>query len=327
MNNILKLLVLMMSVLLAFSVNAKNYKLATNTPADSPAGELLQDFANNVKEKTDGRVAIKIYWSGALGEQEQYMPQIQNGVIGFGLLSSAALESVDSAFGVLNLPYMFRTLEEYGKTLNSDYIQNDFFPRTKNYNIEILGYLSNGFRSFYTTKPIKQFSDLKRLKLRTIATNTYINMLELFGAVPVPIPFTEVYTAMQQGMVDGAEGSLAGLWEMKYGEVVKYGVRTEQTRLTDFIVVNTDLIDSFKPDDARIVRNEMKKASILSLDKVDRVHGESEKKAVENMGAIITDIDKTPFINAVKPIYEQSLKNETQKPVLESIFALQDRKL
>ncbi|WP_434361101.1 TRAP transporter substrate-binding protein [Parasalinivibrio latis] len=323
----MKAIVLMMSVLLTFSVNAKNYKLATNTPADSPAGELLQDFADNVKAKTDGRVSIKIYWGGALGGQGEYMQQIQSGVIGFGLLSSAALEGVDSAFGVINLPYMFRSLDEYGHVLNSDYIQKEFLPRTKNYNIEILGYLSNGFRSIYTTKPINSIEDLKGMKLRTAATDIYIEMLKLFGAVPVPVPFTEVYTAMQQGMVEGAEGSLAGLWEIKFGEVAKYGVRTEQTRLTDFIVANTKLMERIDPKDADIIRSEMSKASVLSLDKVDRVHAESEQLAVEKMGAVLTDIDKTPFINAVKPLYEKARQNKDHKIVLESIFELQDRAL
>ncbi|MGF1720475.1 TRAP transporter substrate-binding protein DctP [Vibrio kyushuensis] len=322
-----KLLSALLITSMAFSVQARVYKLATNTPANSPAGEVLQEFVDAVKEKTDNRVNIRVYWSGALGGQTQYVSQIQSGVIDFGLLNSGMLENLQPEIGVINLPYIFRSLDDYQKVMSSDYMNNELLSKTSQNGFEVLGYLSNGFRSLHTSTPVKSIDDIKGLKIRAMATDTYIAMLQELGAIPVPLEFTETYTALQQGMVDGAEGSLAGLWEIKFGEVTKYGIRTEQTRLTDFIVLSKRASNKIAEDDLSIIRNEMKIASERSIEVVDTAHAVSERLAVEKMGVQLTDIDKQPWIDAMRPLYKSAAKNVDKREVLERIFEIQGREL
>lgn len=322
-----KLLVTLMMMSMAFGANARVYKLATNTPADSPAGEVLQEFVDTVKAKTDNRINIRVYWSGALGGQTQYISQIQSGVIDMGLLNSGMLENVQPAIGVINLPYVFHDLNEYQKVMSSDYMQNELLAKTTENGFEVLGYLSNGFRSLHASKPINSIEDIKGLKIRTMATDTYIEMLQQLGAVPVPLDFTEIYGALQQGMVDGAEGSLAGLWEVKFGEVTKYGVRTEQTRLTDFIVLSQRAASRISEEDLAILRDEMRVASERSIDVVDSAHEESERLAIEKMGVVITEIDKAPMIEAMKPLYKSAMEDAEKREALERISTILDREL
>lgn len=323
----MKLLTSLLVSTLAVSagVQAKIYKFATNTPQDSVVGEIITDFTDRVREKTDNRVNIKMYWSGALGGQNQYVSQIQSGVIDGGLLNSGMLENLQPAIGVINLPYMFRSLDEYADTMGSSYMRQELLAKTKQNDIEVLGYLSNGFRSLYTTKPVNSIADLKGLKIRTMATDTYIKMLENLGAVPVPLDFTEIYGALQQGIVDGAEGVLAGLWEIKFGEVCKYGVRSEQTRLTDFIVLSEKSAQKISAADLKVLREEMKIASQQSVEKVDSSHVLSEKLAVEKMGVKLTSIDKAPFIEAVTPLYDMARKDADKSKAIDAIFAIQGR--
>ncbi|MGF1861307.1 TRAP transporter substrate-binding protein DctP [Photobacterium profundum] len=320
-----KLLSALLITSMAFSVQARVYKLATNTPADSPAGEVIQEFVDAVKEKTDNRVNIRVYWSGALGGQTQYVSQIQSGVIDLGLLNSGMLENLQPAIGVINLPYIFRSVDEYQTLMSSDYMNNELLAKTSQNGFEVLGYLSNGFRSLHTSTPINSIEDIRGLKIRTMATDTYIEMLQQLGAVPVPLDFTEIYGALQQGMVDGAEGSLAGLWEIKFGEVTKYGVRTEQTRLTDFIVMSERSASRITENDLSILRNEMTIASKRSIEVVDSAHVESERLAVEKMGVVITDIDKEPMIEAMKPLYKSAMEDVDKREALERISIILDR--
>lgn len=322
-----KLLAALLITSMAFSAHARVYKLATNTPADSPAGQVLQEFVDAVKEKTDNRVNIRVYWSGALGGQTQYVSQIQSGVIDLGLLNSGMLENLQPAIGVINLPYMFRSVDEYQTLMSSDYMNNELLAKTSQNGFEVLGYLSNGFRSLHTSTPINSIEDIRGLKIRTMATDTYIEMLQLLGAVPVPLDFTEIYGALQQGMVDGAEGSLAGLWEIKFGEVTKYGVRTEQTRLTDFIVMSERLASRISKNDLSILRNEMTIASERSIEVVDSAHVESERLAIEQMDVVITDIDKEPMIEAMRPLYKSAMEDVEKRDALERISIILGREM
>lgn len=113
--------------LMATGAEAKTYKFATNTTADVGPGALIGEFVEAVDERTDGRVKIKVFANGVLGSQEDYLQQIQKGVVDLGLVNSATLENIIPEFSVVNLPYVFRTLDEYGKVMSNPEIQDMLF--------------------------------------------------------------------------------------------------------------------------------------------------------------------------------------------------------
>lgn len=307
--------------------NAKVYKFATNFPDDGAPGRLLTEFAQNVQDKTDGRVKFKFFWNGTLGGQGQYLQQIKSGVVDLGVVNSAELESIVPEVGVLNLPYVFKDTDDYAKVMLDDGIYGMLQNFTHNGGVELTGFLNNATRGIYSKKPINSIEDLKGLKIRTNASQVYIDMFAAWGAVATPIDFSEVFASLQQGLIDGAEGGLAGMYEMNFGEVAPYGVNTDHARLTDFVISSTKFAGKVGEEDMKIVNDEMRKTIVKSMKYVDDNAARSIKLAVTEKGCTIVDIDKAPLMKAVEPIYEKAAQNPVQKPLLEAIFKLQGREI
>ncbi len=304
---------------------AATYRFATNVSEDSTAGQLIGEFAAAVAKRTDGRVQFKMFHNGVLGEQAQYLQQIQSGVVDLGLVNSGTLETVVPAVGVMNLPYVFRSSEEYAKVMTDADVKAKLDAAALNSRIVPLGFLSSGFRSIYTTKPVSDFEGLKGLKLRAISSPTYTEMVRLFGAVPTPLPFGELYPGLQQGIVDGAEGGLAGLYVAKFGEVAKYALVTNHTRLTDYVVTSTRFKQRIGENDFALVGEEFQKISLKSIDFADKTEAEQLAKAVAELGVTVTSTDLKPFMTAVEPMYAAARGDAAKKPVIEAIFALTGR--
>lgn len=309
----------------AMAADAKTYRIATNVTEDSTAGQLLGEFATAVAERTEGRVKFKMFHNGVLGEQAQYLQQIQSGVLDAGLVNSGTLETVVPAVGVLNLPYVFRTSEEYAKVMTDEGVVGTLTSSANEQQVNILGFISSGFRSIYTTKPVEDFAGLEGMKLRSIASPTYTEMLNLFGAVPTPLPFGELYSGLQAGVVDGAEGGLAGLWVAKFGEVAKYALVTNHTRLTDFIVTSADFTDTVGEADMAVLREEFEKVSLKSIEFADKSEADQLAQAVSELGVVVTETDLTPFMEAVTPMYDAARTDAAKKPMIEAIFTVTGR--
>lgn len=304
---------------------AETYRLATNVSETSTAGQLLTEFADSVAERTEGRVEFRMFNDGVLGEQAQYFQQIQRGVIDAGLVNSGTLENVAPAIGVMNLPYVFRTSEEYAQVMTASEVQSALFDATAEHNVVPLGFISSGFRSIYTTTPVESFEDIQGMKLRAIASPTYMEMLTLFGAVPTPLPFGELYAGLQQGIVDGAEGGLAGLYVAQFGEVAKYALLTNQTRLTDFVVTSNRFNESLDPADLAIVREEFEVISLKSIEFSDTSEAADLQNAVDEMGVQVIEVDTAPFIDAVRPMYDDARADAAKQALIEAIFTIENR--
>lgn len=316
--------------LLAFAAtttatHADTYRLATNVTEDSTAGQLLASFASAVAERTEGRVAFQMFHNGVLGEQAQYLQQIQSGVLDAGLVNSGTLETVVPAVGVMNLPYMFRTSEEYAQVMTDDTVLSALSEASAAKNVSVLGFISSGFRSIYTTKPVTDFAGLQGLKLRSIASPTYTEMVTLFGAVPTPLPFGELYSGLQAGVVDGAEGGLAGLWVAKFGEVAKHALVSNHTRLTDFVVTSPDFNTRVGEADMAILREEFEKLSLESIAFADNNEADQLALAVSELGVVVTETDLAPFMSAVTPMYDAARADPAKAPLIDAIFTLTGR--
>lgn len=306
-------------------VQAKTYKFSANIPSEDAAGTLLTEMGANIKERTDGRVNIRFFWNGTLGGQAQYLQQIQSGVIDMGLVNSATLENLAPEITGINLPYIFRSLDEYEQTMLNPEVSTTIYDSVASRNVQVMGFLSNGFRSMYTTRPVSTLEDLEGLKLRTSPSETYMNLIRALGGVPTPMDFGEVYPALQQGIIDGAEGGLAGLWEVKFGEVAKYAIRTEHTRLTDFLVASDRFRNGLSEDDLKVVEEEMKKTTQKSFAAVAQQIEKSEALAESELNVKYIEIDKAPLISRMQPMYDKALADPVKAPLLETIFTIQER--
>ncbi|MGQ9371174.1 TRAP transporter substrate-binding protein DctP [Azospirillum sp. ST 5-10] len=316
-------------VLAALSAGAQaaSYKFATNIANSGTSADLLNDFAKRVEERTEGRISFKFFWNSVLGSQEDYLQQIQSGVVDAGLVNSATLENLIPAFSVINLPYMFRTADEYGKVMNAPEVRETLFKTAAEHRFAPLGFLSTGFRSIYVAKPVATAADLAGLKIRTMPSETYIEMLKRFGAVPTPLGRSELFAGLQQRVVDGAEGGLAGLLDGKLGEVAKWALVTNQTRLTDFAVTSLKFRERIGAADLKVLEEEFARVSATSLAVADAHQMAAAQQAVERLGVTLVTVDTTPLMKAVEPMYQKARENERMRPLLETIFAIEGRAL
>ncbi len=311
----------------AGSAQAATYKLATNVSEESLAGVLLSEFMTSVDKATDGRVKFRAFHNSVLGDQLQYFQQIQKGIIEAGLFNVAYLENVIPAIGVMNLPFLFLNSKDYSAVIASKEINDFLASSAKEHSFAPLGFISSTYRSLYLAKPAKTVDDVKGMKIRTMSSESYIEMLERFGLVPTPLGMSEVYSGLQMGIIDGAEGGLSGLYDMKMGEVAKHALRTEQTRLSDMVIVSLKFLENLSPEDAKTVQDEFTKLSIRSVEFVDKYDIEMQEKAKAELGVTIVDVDKAPLVKAVEPMYRAAMEDRDKKALLDVIFKIEGRTL
>lgn len=323
-------LILVLISLAALQISAsaqtsKTFKIATSVQANGTAGKLLQQFADNVEERSNGKLKFKIFHGGVLGNQLQYFQHIQRGVIDIGLINSASLETVIPSLGVMNMPYLFRSVEEYREVMNNQDFRQALFQSAKKYHFGFLGYISSDFRSIYSTQPIKSIDDLSSLRLRTISSPTYMEMISRFGAVPTALSFGELYAGMQQGVVDGAEGGVAGIHQAKFSDVAKHVLLTEHTRLTDFVVTSLKFEQSLTAQERKIINDEFSIISNKSITFAENGEAFAIKKLKADEGVSFYTVDKAKLIDAVKPMYVKAKQDKEKAVLLNAIFNIEGR--
>ena len=207
--------------LAAVSQAAVTLKLSHNQSKDIPVHKAMENFADKVKEYTNGEIKIRIYPNAQLGTQRESVELVQSGGLALAKSNAAELEAFEPLYGVFNLPYIFKNEQHYYDVLTSD-IGDEVLNASKDKGFIGITYYDAGSRSFYAGKPIKTPDDLKGMKIRVQPSPTAVKMVETLGANPTPIAFGELYTALQQGVVDGAENNESALVDNRHGEVSKY---------------------------------------------------------------------------------------------------------
>ncbi len=253
--------------------DSKQLKLAHNLGKDHPVNKALEKFADEVKEKTNGEVTIKIYPNGVLGSEKEVLEQVQSGAVDMTKVSAGALESFSKEYSVFSLPYIFESKDHYRKVMDSDVAQG-IYQSTKDKGFVGLTYFDSGARSFYTKDtPIKTPDDLKGLKIRVMDSPTAIEMVKLMGGTPTPMPYGEIYTALQQGVVDGAESNPTALTTGKHGEVAKAFSKNEHTMIPDIAVISEKTWESLTEDQQKAFKEAAQDAT--------KYHTEIWNKAID----------------------------------------------
>ena len=181
----------------------------------------MEEFAQKVQERTDGRIQVKIFPNGQLGSETENMEQLMAGVIAMTKVSAPGLATYNEAYHTFGLPYLFDDTEDFYHKMDSQPMR-DFFLSTEEDGFVTITYYTSGARSFYTKdKPIRTPEDLHGLKIRVQDMQSQTDMMEALGGVPVTMSYGDVYTSLQTGIIDGAESNETALTTGKHGEVCK----------------------------------------------------------------------------------------------------------
>ncbi|WP_194976555.1 TRAP transporter substrate-binding protein [Aquiflexum lacus] len=278
-------------------------KLGHGLGVTHPVHEAMVFMAKRVEEKSDGKVQIRIYPNQQLGTERELVELLQIGSLGMTKVSSATLESFAPKIQVLSMPYLFRDDAHRDKVLKGE-IGKQLLSESEEFWLKGLVYYDAGKRSFYTkTKPVESPEDLKGLKVRTLESNMAINMIKSFGSSPTPVSYGELYTALQQGIVDGAENNPPSLYTSRHYEVCKFYSINEHTAVPDVVIVSTKVWNTLDDEEKQWIQEAADESSVFQY-KLWAASVEESLREMEKAGVTITYPDPTPFREAVESLYE-----------------------
>jgi len=283
-------------------------KLAHGLDPSHPVHKAMVFMADRCKEISNGELTIEIYPSGQLGSEQQCVELLQIGSLAITKVSAAVMESFVEDFKVLGLPYVFRSKEHSFKVLDGE-IGKELLLSTEPFWIRGLCFYDAGSRSFYTIdKPIYSPDDLKGLKIRVMKSITAMEMVKAQGGSPTPISWGELYTALQSGVVDGAENNPPSFYTSHHYEVCKYYSLNEHTMVPDVLIISMKVWNKLTDQEKKWLQQ----AADESVPVERKLWAESEKESlelVEEAGVTIIHPDKKPFADKVVPLLDSYKKN------------------
>ncbi len=281
----------------------KVLKLAHSLDPSHPVHKAMVYMADRCKELSGGKLQIQIYPSGQLGSEQQCVELLQIGSLAMTKVSAAVMESFVEQYKVLGLPYIFRSKEHAFRVLDGE-IGKDLLAAPEPYWIRGLCFYDAGSRSFYTVKtPIYTPDDLKGLKIRVMKSMISMELVKMLGGSPTPISFGELYTALQSGVVDGAENNPPSFYTSHHYEVCKYYSLNEHSMVPDVLIISLKVWNKLSDQE----KGWLKQAANESVPKERELWAESVKaslEAVQKAGVTVIHPDKKPFAEKVKPMYE-----------------------
>ena len=255
----------------------------------------------HLEKISDGEMRLDVYPSGMLGSETQCLEQVQSGQLDMTKSSTSPMESFWPEVGVFTIPYVFRDHEHFWRVMDGDVGRRFLEMSPRLYG---LCYYDAGARSFYTTrKAALSPEDLKGQKIRVQQSRTAMNMVRVLGAAPTPISWGELYTALSQGTVDGAENNLPSFESGRHSEVCKHFALNEHAFVPDMLLIGRDRWESLSPRQQAWLKEAADESSrfqrILWKEEEQRC-----REAAENRGVRFHQVDKVPFVEATTPMRE-----------------------
>jgi tripartite ATP-independent transporter DctP family solute receptor len=260
-------------------------------------------FGKRLRELSGGRIEAQVYPSSQLGNEREMVEAIQFGTMESGGITSAVVSRFVKELEIFNLPFLFRDFNHVYRVLDSPFGE-ELNQAAQKKGLRILGFWVGGTRSVYARKPVSDLASLKGLKIRTMETPMLIATWKAMGTIPTPIPFSEVYTSIQQGVVDGGEGNVISYNSMKFDEVAPHMSHIKYLTTITPLVLGEKFFQAQPPE----LQKAILQAGKESVPVERKANEADEQKIVDTLkakGRTVVIPDIAPFQKAVEPIYEQ----------------------
>lgn len=312
-------LVCMVLVVFTAPVFAKTtMKMAFNQDNTHPQYIAMEQFGKKLAERTGGEYTLEIYPSELLGAQKETLEMTQTGSIEMCIVANSLLENWNPDFAVFNLPYISFSVEHQRAVVNDPRIVGALYDSIQNQGIKVLAAFHGGVRNVYAKKAIKTPADLKGLKIRVMQSDTNLSMMNLMGGTGIAMGQGEVYTAIQTGVLDGAENN-----ELIYNSLLQYEVApfysyAKHLMLPDMLVISVETWNALPDNVKKIFTEEIPGAVKLEYDSFN-LAVKTALAASGTKGVTITNPDIAPFMKAVAPLTESKLSTGTAKTLYRQI--------
>lgn len=284
-------------------------RYAENQPADYPTTQAAMAFAELVAQRTDGRVKILVYSNGELGSEPSVVQQMQFGGIDFSRVSLSELANIVPGLSILQLPYLYKDAAQMWRVLDGP-IGNEFLLALDAAGLVGLSWFDAGVRSFYTRQKVTCLEDLRGMILRVQQSGLMSDMIEALGAVPVQAAYSQVYAALHNAEIDGAENNWPSYEAMGHYEVAPYVLLDEHSRVPEIQLASPAAMEklaALDPAYPDLVRQCARESAEVER----RLWAEQEAESEQNMrqsGIVVTELspeEKQRFRAAVQPLYDR----------------------
>jgi tripartite ATP-independent transporter DctP family solute receptor len=280
-------------------------RISVSTAQNSHQGVAIDTLAKEVEKRTNGRYKIKTFYSGALGAEREAVEAVQLGTQELTWTSSGPIPNFVPETKIFDIPFLFRDYAHARAVLDGP-IGQDMLKKFDSKGIKALAWGENGFRHMTNNKrPILAPEDMKGLKMRTMENPVHVQAYKGFGIIPTPMAFTEVFTALQQGTVDGQENPLSVIVANKFEQVQKHLTLTGHVYSPGVFLMNKEAFDKLSAADKQAFLDAAKVAAKANRDRVDA----DEKIAVTELRAkgmqVVENVDKSKYQAALAPVFAQ----------------------
>lgn len=297
-------------------------RLAHNQAKGSEIADSIAKISEFVAEDSEQNLEVSIYASGVLGTEKEEVEMVQAGVLDMAKVSSNTLGQFKDEYSIFAVPYLFQSQQHYYDACENSEKIKELFMSTADDGYIAIGYYANGSRNFYLKEdiPCTDPSVLKGKKIRSMPSSTSMDMIELMGGSPVPMAGGETYSALQQGIVDGAENTELVLTVDGYQDLVKAYTYTEHQYSPDIYIISTKTWDRLTDGQKELLVSSIQKANENFKSLYNGMMEEAIAEAETHGVTIYRDIDKTAFIEAVQPIHEEyCARGEAYKALYDDI--------
>lgn len=298
-------------------------RVAFNQSEEHPQYIAMKNLGEKFKEATNGAYEMIIYPNGILGEQGAMAEFVRTGALQMAIVPCSVPEGYDKDFSIVGAPYLYKDMDHLKRaTING--VFDDLFHSTRKYSFEVLTVYTAGERNIYSDKPINSPEDLKGSIVRVNDSSTYIRMVSLMGGVGAVMSQSEVYTAIQQGVIDAGENSERVYTDFKHYEVAPYYSYTKHIVHPDVVISNLDFLDSMSEKDMKVF-NELLDESVNEEFDLFKESVAQGKKDAEAKGAKFIYPDVEVFRERCKPLLDE-IANHSQitNGIYEEIIALRE---
>lgn len=289
----------------AAGADAKTLRLNHNNPPDHPLHVSMELMADRVAELTNGEIKIQVFPNAQLGTQRESMELVQNCALDMAKSNASELEAFEPSYSAINLPYIFQSEQHFNDVLSGE-IGQDILNASVDKGFRGVVFYTEGARSFYGQKPIASPEDLKGVKVRVQPSPSAIRMVELLGGSPTPIAWGELYSALQQGVVDAAENNPTALTTARHGEVSTDFSLDEHTMIPSIVVISNCSWDAMTPEQQQALQTAAAESMQFHRTEWNKASDAAIEQAKAEMGVSIHEVDKAPFQAAVQPMYEEA---------------------
>lgn len=286
---------------------AADYTLNVNTAltTDDPLYKGLESLKSSVESRSKGRLAVRLFPGSQLGKDEDVLEQARAGAGNAVVVDGGRLAVFVKDFGVLSAPYLTSGYADIRKVVTSPLFDGMAAKLRKSARLEVLSFnWWQGERHLLTNKPVAKPADLAGVRMRTPGAPVWIETIRAIGATPTPMPWADVYSALQTQVIDAVEAQVPAAYGSRLYEVTKYMTKTAHFNLITGVVTSAAWFDKLPPDLQAILKEETLKAGDVASHGTEAAIADLEAK-MQAAGVTISEVDKQPFIDATAGVYEK----------------------